>query len=221
MTTFVVAHGAWSGAWGWDQVARLLRARGHQVHVPSLSGLGERAHLAKYPITLTDHIDDIANEMIWHDLYDVVLVAHSYGGFVATGAVERVAERVASIVYVDAFIPDDGQSFEDVMGEKLSGSLVPVPEIGDNEYATKAEGERIAALSTPQPVGTFTEPLKHTSAYNNIGRKTYILATGWDGFGAMAAPLRADPAWTVHELNCGHDVPQLLPNELAALLEQA
>ncbi|MGB3337015.1 MAG: alpha/beta hydrolase [Devosia sp.] len=221
MTTFVVVHGAWAGAWGWDQVAERLRARGHRVHVPTLSGLGERAHLAHLPINLTTHIDDIINEMIWHELSDVVLVAHSYGGFVATGVVERDADRVASIVYLDAFIPEDGQSFADIMGETPGGPVVQAPEVGDNEYATEAESRRVAALSTPQPTGTFTERLKVTGAYRNIARKTFILATGWDGFGSVAAPLRDDPSWTVHELPCGHDVPLLMPEELTELLEQA
>lgn len=221
MTTFVIVHGAWAGAWGWDRVAERLRARGQRVHVPTLSGLGERSHLASLPITLTTHIDDIINEMIWHELTDVVLVAHSYGGFVATGVAERAAGRIASIVYLDAFIPFDGQSFEDIMGEKLTGPVVPMPEIGGNEYPTEAERDRIAALATPQPTGTFTERLKVTGAYLSIARKTYILATGWDGFGSVAAPLRGDPAWTVHELPCGHDVPLLMPEELAELLERA
>jgi pimeloyl-ACP methyl ester carboxylesterase len=221
MTTYVMVHGAWAGAWGWDKVAPLLRAKGHQVHVPTLSGLGERSHLATLPITLTTHIDDVVNEMVWHDLRDVVLVAHSYGGFVATGVAERVADRIASIVYLDAFIPDSGQSFADIMGEVPDGPTVPVPEIGDNEYATQAESQRVAALATPQPTGTFTEPLKHSGAYLGIARKTYILATGWDGFGSIAAPLRHDPAWSVHELHCGHDVPLLMPDQLSALLEQA
>jgi len=219
MSTFVIVHGAWTGAWGWDRVAERLRAAGHSVHVPTLSGLGERSHLALLPITLTTHIEDVVNEMVWHDLNDVVLVAHSYGGFVATGVVERAAARIASIVYLDAFIPKDGQSFEDIMGGPLVGPLVPVPEIGGNEYPTAAERDRIGALATPQPTGTFTERLVVTGAYLKVARKTYILATGWDGFGSVAAPLRNDPAWTVHELPCGHDVPLLLPDELAALLE--
>ena len=221
MTTFVIAHGAWTGAWGWDRVAELLRAAGHRVHVPTLSGLGERCHLANLPINLTTHVDDIINEMVWHDLTDVVLVAHSYGGFVATGVVERAAERIASIVYLDAFIPEDGQSFEDIMGGPLTGPVVPVPDIGGNEYPTEAERARVAALATPQPSGTFTERLKVTGAYLRVPFKTFILATGWDGFGQVAAPLRDDPAWSVHELPCGHDVPLLMPQELAALLERA
>ena len=221
MSTFVIVHGAWTGSWDWDRVAERLRARGHAVHVPALSGLGERSHLAHFPITLTTHVDDIINEMAWHELTDVVLVAHSYGGFVATGVLERAADRVASVVYVDAFIPADGQSFEDIMGEKLSGPVVPVPEIGDGEYPTEAESNRVARLATPQPTGTFTERLKVTGAYLKVPRKTYILATGWDGFGSVAAPLRDDPAWSVFELPCGHDIPLLMPGELAGLLERA
>lgn len=221
MTTFVIVHGAWAGAWGWDRVADILRAKGHRVHVPTLSGLGERSHLAQLPITLTTHIEDIVNEMTFHELTDVVLVAHSYGGFVATGVAERAAKRIASIVYLDAFIPEDGQSFEDIIGEKLSGPVVPAPEIGGNDYPTQAERDRIAALSTPQPTGTFTERLSHSGAYRRIARKSFILATGWEGFGSVAAPLRDDPAWSVHELPCGHDVPLLMPVELADLLERA
>jgi pimeloyl-ACP methyl ester carboxylesterase len=221
MTTFVLVHGAWSGAWNWDLVVDLLREGGHKVHVPTLSGLGERSHLARFPITLTDHVDDVVNEMVWHDLSDVVLVGHSYAGFVITGAAERVADRIASIVYLDAFVPGDGQSFEDFMGDKLTAPLTPVPEIGGNDYPTAAEGERVAALATPQPTGTFTEKLKVTGAYRKIARKSYILAAGWEGFQGIAMPLRDDPEWTVHELPCGHDVPLLMPKELAALLEQA
>lgn len=221
MKTFVVVHGAWSGAWGWDRVSDLLRAKGHRVHVPTLSGLGERSHLALLPITLSTHVQDIVNEMVWHDLNNVVLVAHSYGGFVATGVAELARERIASIVYVDAFIPSDGQSFEDIIGSTLEGPLVPVPEIGGNEYASEHERDRIKALATPQPTGTFTERLKVTGAYLSIPRKTYILASGWDGFGSVAEPLRNDPGWNVHELPCGHDIPSLMPKELAELLEQA
>lgn len=221
MATFVMVHGAWAGAWGWDKVAERLRAKGHRVHVPTLSGLGERSHLANLPIDLSTHIDDVINEMVWHELTGVVLVVHSYGGFVGTGVVERAAERVASIVYLDAFLPEDGQCFADIMGEMPDGPVVAVPDIGDNDYSTEAERIRVAALATPQPTGTFTERLKVTGAYRKIARKTYILATGWDGFGTVAAPLRNDPTWSVHELPCGHDVPLLMPDELSVLLEQA
>lgn len=222
MTVFVVAHGAWSGAWNWDRVAGLLRARGHDVYVPTLSGLGERSHLAQFPITLTTHIEDVVNEMVWHDLTDVVLVGHSYGGIVATGVVERAAERIAAIVYLDAFIPGDGQSFEDFVGEKLTGPLTPSPEVAPDDYPTPEESAWVATKSTPQPTGTFTERLAVTGAYLRVPRKSFIVASGWDGpFGNFAAPFRDDPAWSVHALPCGHDVPLLMPEELAGLLEQA
>lgn len=221
MTTFVIVHGAWTGAWSWDLVADQLRGAGHRVHVPTLSGLGERAHLAEMPITLTTHIEDIVHEMEWHELNDVVLVAHSYGGFVATGVAERAADRIASVVYLDAFIPEDGQSFADLIGTELTGKVVPVPEMGDDEYPTAELTARVRRLSTPQPVGSFTERVKVSGAYRRIARKHFVLATGWQGFQSVAAPLRDDPAWTVHELACGHDVPLLMPDALAELLERA
>src|SRR5690606_2556298 len=103
MATFVVAHGAWAGSWAWMRVADRLHARGHRVFVPTLSGLGERSHLAGSSINLTTHIGDVVNEIRWKDLDGVVLVGHSYGGFVITGVAEEIAGRIASIVYVDAF----------------------------------------------------------------------------------------------------------------------
>ena len=109
MATFVVVHGTWAGSWAWMRVADRLVARGHHVFVPTLSGLGERSHLAGSSINLTTHIDDVVNEIRWKNLDDLVLVGHSYGGFVIAGAAEKIGERVRSIVYVDAFIPNDGQ----------------------------------------------------------------------------------------------------------------
>ncbi|UYN99105.1 MAG: alpha/beta hydrolase [Devosia sp.] len=220
MKTFVLVHGAWAGAWNWDLVAAQLRQAGHRVHVPTLSGLGERSHLAQFPITLTTHIDDIVNEMVWHDLRDVVLVGHSYAGFVITGVAERALERLAAIVYLDAFIPQDGQAFADFFGAP-EGPLAPVPEIGKDDYPTAALTEQVTRLATPQPSGSFTEALAVSGAYLKVPRKSYILASGWDGFGAYAKPLRHDQAWSVHDLNCGHDVPLLMPGELSALLLQA
>jgi pimeloyl-ACP methyl ester carboxylesterase len=101
----VLVHGAWAGAWAWLRVADRLTARGHRVFAPALSGLGERSHLAHLAIELSTHVDDVVNEIRWKDLDGVVLVGHSYGGIVITGVAERVYERIASIVYVDAFIP--------------------------------------------------------------------------------------------------------------------
>ena len=128
MATFVIVHGAWTGSWSWVRVIDRLRARGHKVHAPTLSGLAERSHLNQLPINLSTHIDDIVNEVLWNDLDDIVLVAHSYGGIVATGAVERLGKKVRSIVYLDAFVPEDGQGFTDFApGWELSGQLTESP----------------------------------------------------------------------------------------------
>src|SRR6476620_7093518 len=106
----VLVHGAWHGGWCWQRVVDRLTAKGRTVFAPTLSGVGERSHLASETITLQTHIDDIVNEMKWKDLDRVVLVGHSYGGMVITGVAERMHDRIAAIAYLDAFIPADGQS---------------------------------------------------------------------------------------------------------------
>lgn len=222
MTTFVIVHGAWAGAWEWDRVAERLRAKGHRVHVPTLSGLGERAHLAELPITLSHHVNDVVNEALWHDLDAITLVAHSYGGIVGTMAAERLGDRISALVYVEGFIPRDGQSFADMVGMEYDGATVPTPLTGPNDYLRPEDVELSREKATPQPTGTFNEKARITGAYRHVGRKSFVVATGWEGaFEAVAAPLRADPDWTVSELPCGHDVPLDMPDELAALLEAA
>jgi pimeloyl-ACP methyl ester carboxylesterase len=109
VSTFVLVHGAWHGGWCWSRVVERLWARGHRVYAPSLTGLDDRVHLVSGAITLTTHID-IANIMRYDDLRDVVLCGHSYGGSVIAGVIERVPERIASAVFLDAFVPQDGDS---------------------------------------------------------------------------------------------------------------
>ena len=114
MAVFVVAHGAWSAAWAWKKMRPLLRAAGHELWTPTYTGLGERAHLASPAIDLYTHIADVIGMLEMEDLRDVVLIAHSYGGMVATGVADRVRERIAQLVYLDAFVPRDGQSLFDL-----------------------------------------------------------------------------------------------------------
>ena len=115
-STFVLVHGAWSGGWCYARVAALLRARGHTVFTPTLTGQGERAHLLSGAINLTTHIEDVLGVFRWERLYDVVLAGHSYGGMVITGVADRAADRVGKIVYLDAANPVNGQSLVDVAG---------------------------------------------------------------------------------------------------------
>ncbi len=117
MAIFVLVHGAWHGGWCWQRVARLLRAAGHDVYTPTLTGLGERAHLLSPAIGLDTHIKDILGVLFYEDLRDVVLVGHSYAGMVITGVAEQTAKRLRHLVYLDAFVPWEGQSLLDLMGE--------------------------------------------------------------------------------------------------------
>jgi pimeloyl-ACP methyl ester carboxylesterase len=108
--TYVIVHGAWGGGWDWKRVDSALTARGHRVYRVTLTGLGERAHLASPTIGLSTHIDDVVNTLRYEQLRDVILVGHSYGGMVITGAADKVPERIRRVVYVDAFLPNSGES---------------------------------------------------------------------------------------------------------------
>lgn len=224
MATFVIVHGAWAGSWAWTRVVERLNAKGHSVFAPTLSGLGERSHLPASSINLTTHIKDVVNEIRWKDLDDVVLVGHSYGGFVITGAAEEIGERVASIVYVDAFIPDNGQAFADFSPEwnLPPDALIPAPPAVIGDYRDEADRIWVNEKATPQPAGTFTERVRVTGAYKKIPRKTFVQATGWDSpFKETVSEFRADPSWRVHEVACGHDIAIEEPDRLAAILEES
>lgn len=224
MATFVVAHGAWAGSWAWMRVADRLHARGHCVFVPTLSGLGERSHLPASSINLTTHIGDVVNEIRWKDLDGVVLVGHSYGGFVITGVAEEIAGRIASIVYVDAFIPGNGQAFADFSPEwnLPPDALIPAPPAVVGDYRDEADLLWVNEKATPQPAGTFTERARVTGAYKTIPSKTFVQATGWDSpFKEAVEAFRADAGWRVHEVACGHDIAIEEPDELTGILERS
>ena len=113
--TFVLVHPAWFGGWCWQKITPLLRARDYNVHTPTLTGLGERAHLARPEIGLGVHIEDVSNLLKYEDLSDVVLVGNSSAGMVITGVADQLPERIAQVVYLDAFVPQDGQTMLDIM----------------------------------------------------------------------------------------------------------
>src|ERR1700681_2293830 len=115
MVTFVVAHGAWGAGWVWKKMHPLLSARGHRLITPTLTGLGERAHLAHADIDLETHIADVLGMLTYEDLRGVNLIGHSYGGMVATGIADRARERIAKLIYIDAFVPNDNESIVDLL----------------------------------------------------------------------------------------------------------
>lgn len=132
MSTFVLVHGGWDGGWSWRGVARHLQAAGHEVFTPTLTGSGERAHLAGPEVNLATHIQDVVNVLRYEDLEEVVLCGSSYGGMVITGAAEQVPDRIGQLVYLDAFVPEDGQSVADLVGPEIMGFM---------EQAAAAYGE--------------------------------------------------------------------------------
>ena len=122
MATFVLVHGAWSGAHGFRHVRRLLQQAGHEVFTPSLTGLGERAHLLSPQVNLTTHVRDVTNQVLYEDLSDIVLLGFSYGGFVVTGALEHIGSRISHLVYLDAFVPESGETVLGVCAAEVQRS---------------------------------------------------------------------------------------------------
>lgn len=120
MATFVLIHGGWDGDWAWRAVAHALRAAGHDVFTPTLTGSGERVHLASPDVGLPTHILDVSNVLRYEDLHDVILVGSSYGGMVITGVAEAAPERLSQLVYLDGFVPQDGESLADLIGAEFT-----------------------------------------------------------------------------------------------------
>jgi pimeloyl-ACP methyl ester carboxylesterase len=220
---FVLVHGAWGGSWMWARLAQLLRTQGHEVFTPSMTGIGERAHLASAEVDLSLHAQDILQAIEYERLSDFVLVGHSYGGMVVTAVADRVAQKIRSLVYLDAFVPKDGQSALDLvrpeMRDKilaLPGWQIPAPPpqgMTDKDEIAWIEGRR-----NPQPAGTFKEKVSVKGNYK--GKRSYIFCSGYSPttFAPFAAAIKGDKAWRYHELPT-HHYPQIsMPRELAALL---
>jgi pimeloyl-ACP methyl ester carboxylesterase len=233
MTTFVLVHGAWGGSYGFRILRGPLRAAGHEVYTPSLTGIGERVHLASPQVNLTTHITDVVNTILYEDLDGIVLLGFSYGGMVVTGAIEHVADRVAHLVYLDAFLPADGESLDDISqagyGRTAVGPgttwLVPPPERNFEEPASAAWHN---ARRTPHPVGCFTEPVRLGKPLEDYPfTRTYIKATADQRpapsgrpapFWAAADHARAHPAWRYREIDTVHMVAANRPADLVNLL---
>lgn len=220
----VLVHGAWHGGWCWRRVADRLNAKGRYVVAPTLSGVGERSHLASDSISLSTHIDDIVNEIRWKDLEGLVLVGHSYGGMVITGVAERIRERIAAIVYLDAFLPNDGQSLSSLRSPSASPwpqHMVP-PISAATFHVNAKDAAWVDSKMTPHPVKCFTETLRVSGAYARIAEKVYIRALEYPSasFDAALDRCRTDRAWRTIEMKCGHDVMIDKPAELATILER-
>jgi pimeloyl-ACP methyl ester carboxylesterase len=220
--TFVLVHGAWHGGWCWRRVADRLAAKGHYVVAPTLSGVGERSYLPPDIINLTTQINDIVGEIKWKDLDNIVLVGHSYGGMVITGVAEQLRDRIAAIVYLDAFLPADGQSLAD-FSSRTSWPEPLTPSWPASVFHVNAKDAAwVDSKTTPHPTKCFTEKLKVTGAYQTIPKKLYIRAPLFanKAFDQALERFRADKTWQTLTVTCGHDVMIDQPAELAAILEK-
>ncbi len=227
--TFVLVHGAWHGGWCWQRVADRLRQDGHTVFTPTLTGVGERAHLLRAGIDLKTHITDIANVLKWEDLKDVVLCGHSYGGFVISGVAEQAAPSIRSIVFLDAFVPNNGESVQDLTGpavkEAIAGALqrgeiaIP-PRAAEAFNVNPADRAWVDRMCVGQPIATFTDKIALTGARDRIARKSYIRAAHYPnpGFDRALGEARANAAWRTYDVPCGHDVMVDMPDRLSEIL---
>ncbi len=232
MSTFLICHGAWSAGWAWKKVRPLLSAAGHEVFTPTYTGLGERAHHASRSVNLETHIADVLAVIDCEDLRDIVLVGHSYGGMVVTGVADRAPDRIARLVYLDAFVPGHGQSLFDMLpheererrqresGASGDGWLLPPnpppPDTSPEDLAW------ITPLRRWQPIGCFTQPLLLRNPTASAPR-SYIYCTRirpGDQFGQFARRLRSDPAWRFYELDASHSPNVTAPEALVRLLDQ-
>ncbi len=230
MADLVVVHGAWSAGWAWLRMRPLMREAGHELWTPTMTGIGERRHLASRTIDLETHIADIRAVLEFEDLRDVVLIGHSYGGMVATAVADRSRDRIARLVYLDAFVPEDGQSLLDLVPEATRtsmqaaarkeghGWLVPPSPIPDDTSALDKEWIRNRRMA--HPLATFEQPLRMSDSPITLPR-SYIYCTRavpGDPFRRFAEHAIAAPGWSCHELDASHSPHITAPEPLFELL---
>lgn len=230
--TYVLVHGAWHGGWCWNAVARILRAHGHQVFTPTLSGLGERAHLLSKAIDLSVFIQDVVNVLEYEDLTDVVLVGHSFGGLPITGAADRVPQRIRQLVFLDAVVLEHGQTaFSRLAPEivaqriaqsnKTSGGLsIPVPPASAFGVFEPAQVALLERNCTPHPLKTFDDPITLNEPVGGTIPKVYIQCVDpvYEPLQSSRDFVRAQEHWTWDEIETGHDAMISAPAALAAKL---
>ncbi len=231
MTTFVLVHGGWHGGWCWRRVLPLLAAAGHDVHTPTLTGSGDRAHLGTPDTGLATHIADVVAVLELDDLREVVLVGHSSGGPVVEGVAQRCPERLREIVHLDAFVARPGRSVFDLLPaprrehfQRLAddrGRIVLDPDAAMDGWAVTDPADRawLRPRLGPHPLGALADPLP-TGPVPDLPRRFIhctVKPTG-DSFAGIAAAVRADPSWQFAQLAAGHDAMITAAPEVARLL---
>jgi pimeloyl-ACP methyl ester carboxylesterase len=231
--TYVLVHGGGHGGWCYGPLARILRAAGHDVHTPTLTGLGERSHLAGPDVDLDLHIRDVAAVLHYEDLHDVILVGHSYGGMVITGVADRAPERIGRVVYLDAATPVDGQSLLDIapamiaplrpLGRVVDGvELVLLPEPGGGAFYGVSDPDDIAwmdARLTAHPWRCFEQPLRLTNeAALRAIPQYHVVCTSTLATRDREQMRAARDAGRLWDIDTGHDLMITEPEAVASVL---
>jgi pimeloyl-ACP methyl ester carboxylesterase len=237
MATFVLVTGSYFGGWSWQKVTPLLRAAGHAAFTPTLTGLGERVHLATPDVDLDTHVTDVVHLLAYEDLTDATLVGYSYGATVVAGVAERVPERLALLVFGDGTVPADGQSAYDAgedgephrAAERAAAEAAgtpgyaPIPTDGVRALiADEADAAWVVARMTPHPIATFAQPLRRGNPAAAALPRAFAYCP--EGKAAdsptarLAARLKADPGWRYREVAANHVAPITAPRALAEAL---
>jgi pimeloyl-ACP methyl ester carboxylesterase len=231
VSTFVLVHGGWHGGWCWRRVAAPLRASGHEVHTPTLTGVGDRAHLGRPNTGLATHIDDVVATLQMENLRDVVLVGHSAAGAVITGVAQRAGARLHELVYLDAFVPAPGESVLDLLPPPRrehftssvdgAGQIVLDPDVAMDGWAVTDAADRawLRPRLHPHPLGALADPLPHDPVPDLPRRFVHCtVKPSGDSFAGFAATARESASWRLDVLDTGHDAMVTAPAELVGLL---
>ena len=233
MSTFVLVHGAWGGAWIWRRVLGPLRAAGHEVHAVTLTGDGERAHLRRPDISLRTHLDDVLGLIDAEELHDIVLVGHSYGGMVITGAADallaRGEGRLRQLVYVDAMVPVPGEGWGSGHPPEIVAARLALAAANDNALPPPdprdfgiegADREWLLRRQVPHPFGMYRVPLDFDGQRWARVPRTFVDCNrpAYPTIDAMRKRVREQPGWRVVEIATGHCPMVSTPAELTVHL---
>lgn len=227
---FVLVHGAWHGGWCWRTVAATLRAAGHQVFTPTLTGLGERAHLLNAEVGMSTFINDICAVIHAEELTEVVLVGHSFGGTVISGVADRIPQALHQLIYLDALIVQSGQSALSILPPAVQqersrtidaeGLRMAIPTPDKFGVSVPEQAAWLLRQLTPHPLKGYTEPLNLQHPLGNGLPKTYIAVNDpwYPPFASLREWIKSQPDWQWREIAAGHDAMLTSPEALAALL---
>lgn len=229
MSTFVLLHGAWHGGWAWQRVTPALRAAGHEVHAPTLTGVSDRAHLLNPQVGLSTHVRDVVALIEAYDSRDVVLVGHSYAGQVVTGVADRIPDRIVRRIHLDAFVGEDGDAAIDLLPDTVAGHyresvagpgfgwLIPVRSLAKLGVTEQDDLDWLTPRLTPHPWLTYTEPLRLSGRADRVPA-AFVECVDWMRVFTPHARRAAERGWPVREIATGHEAMVTAPDELAALL---